>query len=176
MAVRNNKVYKMVLSAMFLAIALVLPLLTGQIPEIGKALCPMHIPVLLCGFFCGPYYGLLTGAIAPLLRSLIFHAPVMIPSGLSMCFELAAYGFVSGYLYKHFRKKDIVHIYIALIAAMLVGRAVMGIANVIIYGVRGSSYGWSMFMAGAFVNAVPGIIVQIILIPALVLALRRSSK
>lgn len=40
-----------------LALCLVLPFLTGQIPQIGSALCPMHIPVLLAGFLCGPWVG-----------------------------------------------------------------------------------------------------------------------
>ena len=102
----------MVLSAMFLALAMVLPLLTGQIPQIGKMLSPMHIPVLLCGFFCGPWYGLLVGAIAPVLRSLIFGMPALFPNAFIMCFELATYGCVSGLLYKLLPKK-IPYIYVS---------------------------------------------------------------
>ena len=79
---KNNK--KLVLSALFLAIALVLPFLTGQIPEIGSMLCPMHIPVLLCGFFCGWQYGLAVGFVAPLLRSFLFGVPYLYPMAVSM--------------------------------------------------------------------------------------------
>ena len=96
----NERLYKLTLSAMFLALALVLPFLTGQIQPLSKKLCPMHIPILLCGFFCGPWYGLAIGFIAPLLRFLCFGMPVIIPAGIAMSFELAAYGLVSGLLYR----------------------------------------------------------------------------
>ena len=81
------------LSAMFLALAFVLPFLTGQIPEIGNMLCPMHIPVLLCGFVCGSPWGFAVGLIAPILRSVTIGAPTLFPRAVAMAFELAAYGF-----------------------------------------------------------------------------------
>ena len=95
---KRNHVKQLVLASMFLALALALPFLTGQIPQIGSMLCPMHIPVLLCGFFCGWPWGAAVGAVAPLLRSLIFGMPPMFPTALCMAFELATYGAVSGYL------------------------------------------------------------------------------
>ena len=173
MSSRKN-LYRMVLSAMFLALAMVLPLLTGQIPQIGKMLSPMHIPVLLCGFFCGPWYGLLVGAIAPVLRSLIFGMPALFPNAFIMCFELATYGCVSGLLYKLLPKK-IPYIYVSLIGAMLAGRAVWGIVSAIVYGITKAEFGWQAFLAGAFINAVPGIILHIVLIPILVIALRKYT-
>ena len=84
------------LSAMLLALALVLPFLTGQIPEIGSMLLPMHIPVLLCGFLCGWQWGLIVGFIAPLLRSVLFGMPPMVNVAIPMAFELAAYGAFAG--------------------------------------------------------------------------------
>lgn len=162
----------MVLSAMFIGLALLLPLLTGQIQQFGRMLCPMHIPVLLCGFFCGPFYGLAVGMLAPLMRSMIFGMPVLMPEGLAMCFELAAYGFFAGFFYKLLPKK-IPFIYVSLILAMLIGRTVLGAANVILYTINKSSYSWQLFIAGAFTNAVPGIILQLVLIPAIVMALQR---
>ena len=89
---------KLTLSALFLALGLVLPLITGQIPQIGKMLLPMHIPVLLCGMVCGWPYGLAVGAVMPLLRGLLFGMPVLYPTGIGMAFELAAYGAVIGLL------------------------------------------------------------------------------
>jgi thiamine transporter ThiT len=83
---------KMVLSALFIALGLVLPFFTGQIPQIGSRLLPMHIPILLCGFVCGAPFGLAAGFITPLLRSLIFGMPPMMPTAVAMAFELAAYG------------------------------------------------------------------------------------
>ncbi len=85
-------------------IRIVLPFLTGQIPEIGSMLSPMHIPVLICGIICGWKYGILVGAITPILRSVIFHMPPMYPTAISMAFELATYGFVSGLLFKIFNE------------------------------------------------------------------------
>lgn len=170
----KNRVYHLVLSAMLLAAALVLPFLTGQIPQIGSALCPMHIPVILCGFFCGPWYALAIGIIAPLLRFLLFGMPPLIPSGVAMCVELAAYGMISGILYKILPRKK-ASIYIALIGAMIVGRILWGISRVVLFGLTHSEFGLDAFLAGAFFNAVPGIIVQLILIPILVMALGRYT-
>ena len=168
---RSNLV-RLIFSAMFLSLALVLPFLTGQIPEIGKMLCPMHIPVLLCGFFCGPLYGAAVGAIAPLLRFALFGMPQLFPDGLAMCFELFTYGLIAGLLYYLLPKKPWA-VYASLIGAMLAGRAVWGIVRVILYGVGKAPFGWAAFLSGAFIKAVPGIIVQIVLIPVLVIALRK---
>ena len=96
----NKSVLKLVYAAVCLALAMVLPLLIGQIPQIGQALSPMHIPVLLCGFLCGWPYGLAVGFIAPLLRGAVFGMPALMPNGISMAFELATYGFVTGILYR----------------------------------------------------------------------------
>lgn len=157
----------LVLAAMFLALALVLPFITGQLPQIGNALCPMHFPVLLCGFFCGPLYGTLVGFIAPLFRFLVFGMPPLMPQGISMAFELAVYGLVSGLLYKILPKKKL-NTYLSLIAAMLSGRLAWGAVRLVIFGLGGSEFGRAAFFAGAFANAVPGIILQLILIPVIV--------
>ena len=98
MSSKQKSLRRLILAAMFLALAMVLPILTGQLQQTGNALCPMHILVLLCGFFCGPWYALAVGAIAPLLRFLLFGMPPLMPIGIAMCFELATYGFVSGLL------------------------------------------------------------------------------
>lgn len=171
----KNKIYKMVLAAMLLALSLVLPFLTGQIPQIGGAMCPMHIPVLLCGFFCGPWYALVIGLIAPLLRFVLFGMPPIIPSGIAMCFELATYGFMAGFLCNRLPKKRI-FIYVALIGAMLCGRVVWGAIRVVLLGFGQSEFGWAAFMSGAFLNAIPGIIVQIVLIPIIVMALPKYAQ
>ena len=173
---KNNNVKTMVLAALFLALALVLPFLTGQIPEIGSMLCPMHIPALLCGFFCGWPWGLAVGLIAPILRSLLFGMPPMFPVAVCMAAELAAYGAVSGLMYSKLpRKKGTV--YICLVTAMVIGRLVWGAARFLCAGLDVSAFGLGAFWAGAVTTAVPGIIVQLILIPVLVLALeKRSAK
>lgn len=175
MTTKKSGIFQIILSAMFLAIALILPLITGQIQKIGNALCPMHIPVLLCGFFCGPIYGLIVGFIAPLLRFALFGMPPIVPAGIGMCFELATYGLVSGMMYKIFPKKKI-YIYASLIIAMIAGRIVWGLVRTLLYGLIHTEFGLEAFIAGAFLNAIPGIIVQLLLIPLLVMLLKRQMN
>ena len=170
----SRQTRKMTYAALYLGIALVLPFITGQIPEIGAMLCPMHIPVLLCGFLCGWPWGLAVGFIAPLLRSVLFGMPPMVPGAVSMAFELATYGCVAGLLYRLLPRKT-VSIYIALVIAMIAGRIVWGIARLVLAGLTGSKFTWALFMAGAFTNAIPGIILHIVLIPVLVIALERAG-
>ena len=146
---------KLVYAALYLAIAMVLPFITGQIPEIGAMLSPMHIPALLCGFMCGWPWGLAVGFIAPLLRSFLFGMPALMPDAVAMAFELAVYA--------------------ALVIAMILGRAVWGAARLVLAGLSGSSFTWALFLAGAFTNAVPGIIMHLILIPVLVIAMDRAG-
>ena len=117
----NITVRTVVFAAAFLALALMLPFLTGQIPQIGSMLSPMHIPVLLCGFVCGWPWGLAVGVVAPPLRSVLFGMPPMYPTALCMAFELAAYGAVAGLMYRALPKKKS-NIYVALITAMIAGR------------------------------------------------------
>lgn len=73
---QKEQIQNMVLSALLLAIGLVLPFLTGQIPEIGSALLPMHIPVLICGFICGWQWGADRGAYHAVIKiSLVRISP-----------------------------------------------------------------------------------------------------
>ena len=162
-----------VLSAMFLAIGLVLPLFTAQIPQIGQMLLPMHIPVLLCGFVCGWQSGAVVGFV--LLRSAIFGMPVFFPTATGMAFELMTYGLVAGLLYSLSKWKCLLALYRSLVIAMLAGRAVWGVVQTIQLGVFGSGFSVQMFLAGAFINAIPGIIAQLILIPVIMLALGRTG-
>ena len=165
----------LVLAGLFLAIGLLLPFLTGQIPEIGSMLLPMHIPVLICGLVIGWKYGLVVGFILPLLRNLLFGMPPLFPTGISMAFELEAYGVICGVLFGSFKKQNIKTLYLSLIGAMLGGRVVWGIVQATLLGLSGSSLTMSVFMASAFLNAIPGIILQLVLIPALMVALDRTG-
>ncbi len=170
---RQNKLTNLALSAMFLALAFVMPFLTGQIQQIGNMLCPMHIPVILCGFICGGPWGLAVGFIAPLLRSFTLGMPPMYPVAFAMAFELAAYGLMSGILYRAFPKKK-GYIYLSLIISMIVGRLVWGIVQFLCAGLDASAFGFAAFWAGAVANAIPGIILQIVLIPVVVMLLEKT--
>ncbi|MGX8704189.1 MAG: ECF transporter S component [bacterium] len=168
---KKDYVSKLTLTAMFLALGLVLPFLTGQIQQIGNMLLPMHLPVFLCALLCGWQYGTLMAFILPLLRSFLFGMPPIYPTALSMAFELAAYAFVAGFLYSRFKKKTLASLYISILAAMVIGRLVWGVAQMILLGVSGKSFTFAAFLAGALTNAIPGIILQLVLIPALMLVL-----
>lgn len=171
----GNEIKKITLSAMFLALAFVMPFLTGQIPQIGSMLCPMHIPVLLCGFFCGPTWGLSVGFIAPIFRSFVLGMPPMFPTAFSMAFELAAYAFIAGLLHNKLPKKK-VSVYISLLCAMIAGRFIWGIVMFCWMGFDSAKFGLNTFLAGAVINAIPGIILQIILIPILVISVNHTNR
>ena len=173
-ALGRLRIRNMVLSAFFLALAYVLPFLTGQLKEIGSMLCPMHIPVLLCGFICGWQWGLTVGLIAPLFRSLTLGMPVFFPGAVCMALELAAYGAAAGLFYRFLPKKRS-SVFAALLAAMLLGRLVWGCAMHVCMSINGAPFSLAAFFAAAFANAVPGILLQILLIPLLLIQLQRRG-
>lgn len=160
-------------AALCLALCMVLPFLTGQIPQIGSMLSPMHIPVFLAGFLCGPWWAAAVGAVAPLLRHVLFGMPPF-PTAFGMCTELLTYGLVCGLLYRGVGKRK-GGIYLSLISAMLAGRIVWGVTMKCILAAQGGAFTWAAFLAGAFTKAVPGIILHIVLIPAIVMALERAD-
>ena len=178
---QSRGIKKLVLSAMFMAIGLVLPFITGQIQQIGNMLLPMHIPVLFCGLICGWQYGAVVGFVLPLLRYVLFGMPPIFPTGVSMSFELAVYGAVIGLNMQQLGKRNttdsgknyVRNLYLALIGAMLSGRIVWGLVRFILARATMQPFTMEMFMAGAFLTAIPGIIVQLILIPGIMAALKR---
>ena len=169
------KAKNLALAAMFLALGLVLPLLTGQVQQIGNMLLPMHVPVFLCGLICGWRHGAAVGFLTPLLRSVSFGMPPMYPVAVAMAFELAVYGGAAGFLYYSAKRQSVAVLYRSMVLAMLAGRAVWGIAEAVLLGLRGNAFSWQAFLAGAFLNAIPGIILQLILIPAVMIALDKAG-
>lgn len=165
----KNNVKQLVFSAVCVAIGVILPSIFHMVGWSGSIFLPMHIPVLLCGLICGWRYGGLCGLIVPLLCSVFTGMPPLFPIGAAMMFELCAYGVISGLLYKKF------NVYISLIGAMIGGRIINGIATAIFMGMLGNPYGISAFISGAFVTALPGIIIQIVLIPVIIIALTRAK-
>ena len=172
---RKIEMKQLTLSAMFLALAFLMPFLVGQIPQIGSMLCPMHIPILLCGFFCGAPWGLAIGFLAPILRSFILEMPPMFPTAFCMAFELATYGFIAGLLHNKLPKKKL-YVYISLLSAMILGRLVWGILMFFCMGLDITKFGFYSFLVGAVLNAIPGIILQIVLIPILVIVLENIKN
>ncbi len=171
---KENTTNTLVLTSMFLALTFVLPFLTGQVPQIGSKLCPMHIPVILCGYVCGAPWGFVIGAVAPLLRSLMFGMPALFPTAFAMSFELAVYGFMSGTLYSVLPKKKS-NIYFSLILSMIAGRIVWGVVQFFCMGLNSTEFGFFAFWTGAVVNALPGIVIQLIIIPIMILVLEKTK-
>ena len=171
----KQRIYDLILAALCMALGIVLPFFTGQIPQIGGMLLPMHLPVLLCGLLCGWQYGGLVGFVLPLLRYAMFGMPPIFPTGIAMAFELAAYGIIAGYLYNHSRWQCVISLYRSLIAAMIGGRIVWGVVRVLLTGVSGEPFTWQLFLSGAFLTAIPGIILQLVFIPVLMVALDRTG-
>ena len=170
----RNQIRRLTLTAMFIALGYLLPFLTGQIPQFGAMLSPMHIPALLCGFVCGWQYGLVAGAIMPLLRSATLGMPYIFPNAVAMAFELAAYGCAAGLLYRAL-PKHIAFVYVTLVLSMLIGRAVWGLASAVLMMGTENAFTTQAFLAGAVVNAWPGILLHILVIPPVVLGLRRAK-
>lgn len=163
------------LAGMFIAMGIVLPYLTVNNPSLGNMFLPMHLPVLLSGFVIGWPLAFIVGFATPIIRSLAIGMPPFIPTALSMAFELATFGAVAAIIYRALPGKPI-SIYISLICSMIAGRIVSALVNLLLlgFGLR-ESYSFQIFLAGAFLKAWPGIILQIILIPALVIALEKAN-
>lgn len=171
----QRPIQTLAMAAMLTAVGYVLPFFTGNIPQIGGMLCPMHLPVLLCGLLCGWKYGLAVGFVLPLMRSLLVGAPPMFPTAIAMAFELAAYGFLAGFLYARSRWQCVVALVRCLVLAMVGGRIVWAVVRVVLSGVSGQAFTWQMFLSGAFLTAIPGIILQLVFIPAVMVALDRTG-
>ena len=170
----TTSIQKMVMAGVCLALCLVLPFVTGQIPQIGSQLSPMHIPVLLCGLVCGWPWALAVGFIAPGLRFLLFGMPPIFPTGVGMMFELAAYGAIAGVMVALLPRKTWA-LYAALIVAMIGGRIVWGVVRWALTMFGSGAFTFQAFLAGAVLNAWPGIICHILIVPPLALALRKAG-
>ena len=171
----NKHVKRLVLAALLLALALLLPYFTGSIPQLGAMLLPMHLPVLLCGFVCGAPWGAAVGLVAPLLRSVLTGGfPPMFPTALAMAVELAVYGLVTGALSRRL-PRTLGGVYGALVCAMLCGRAAWGLVMALAT-LGGSAFSFAAFLAGAFTNAIPGILLQLAVLPPLVSAVHKFAQ
>ena len=162
---QKQRTHTLVLAGMFLAIGVVLPSVTGSIKEIGDTLLPLHLVVMLCGVICGWQYAIPVGAVLPFLRSSFFGVPPLYPNAVAMSLELITYGFVIGFLFAMRKKYSRVWLFVCLICSMLAGRVVWGIAKTVLYGLLHKPFGFQAFLIGGFADALPGIILQFILVP-----------
>lgn len=168
-----KQVKYLVTTALCIALGVALPIALHAVPNAGSILLPMHIPVLLCGLICGPIYGLASGILTPLLSSLITSMPPMAILPSMIC-ELAVYGLIAGILIRVIKtKSNLANLYISLVGAMLIGRVVYGALNALIF--QAGEYSLQIWLTGAFVTALPGIIIQLLILPVLVFALQKSK-
>ncbi len=171
---KKENLQKLVISAMFFALGLVLPFLTGQIREIGNMLLPMHFPVLLCGLICGWKYGAVTGFFVPIVRSLVFGMPVLYPNAIGMSFELLTYGLLAGLLIHKTQAYSVKSLYLTLLITAFSGRIVWAIAQIFMLGLGSEGFTFAIFWSKGFLNAIPGLILQFTLIPAIILILKKT--
>ncbi len=167
----RNAIKNMTLTAVCIALCVVLPIAFHSIPNAGSVFLPMHIPVLICGMICGWPYGLLCGLMGPLLSSALTGMPpvAMLPA---MMLECGVYGLVSGWILKVVRTKNTyADLYIALVAAMLAGRVFSGIAKAFVFTPGLSLSAW---VAASFVTALPGILIQLVFLPSVVFTLMKA--
>ena len=163
---------KMIITALLIAIGIVLSLVFHLLQFAGPVFLPMHIPILICGLICGIPFGLAAGVITPLLSHLIVGMPpaFILPA---MILELAAYGVVAAVLMRYLPIKNLyAKSYISLIGAMLIGRVFFGVLNALIFSV--GEYSMQMWLTAAFIAALPGIIIQLVIIPSIVVALQKA--
>jgi len=171
---KTAKTSYLITALICLAISVVLPMLTDQVPRFGQGLRPMHIPVLIAGFACGPVIGFVVGLAAPMLSLLIHGAPALMQAGFAMSLELATYGLIAGLLYSQLPRKT-GNIYVSLITAMIVGRIVWGASMIALSSRDGLRFTYQMFMTYTFIDAMPAILFHIVLIPAVVIALEKAN-
>ena len=161
---------KALVCAVCIALCAVLPMAFHAIPDAGSVISPMHIPALLCGLVCGPWFGLLCGIAGPLVSNLLTGMPSMayMPP---MMVELAIYGLVAGFLMQCVRTKNsFADLMICLIIAMLVGRVGAGLAKALIF--MPGEFSMAMWVASYFVTMIPGIVLHLVSIPVLYYALQ----
>lgn len=169
----QNQIKYIVLSSLFIALGIVLPFLTGSNQQLGSVFLLMHIPTLIAGLVLGYKYGLIVGLITPILRSVVVGMPPLFPIALVMMFELGAYGFSIGLSHK-FLPKHPVFVYVSLVIALLFGRIIWGLAASVIYPLGGMMFTFDKFIAAGFVVSLPGIAIQIVLVPLLYLYLKKT--
>ena len=173
---KSEDIKRIVYCGLFLSLGLILPSLTGNIKEIGDSLLPMHLPVMLCGIICGPFYGLGIGLVLPFARSLLTGGmPPVFPNAVWMALELATYGLVIGILYAIGKRHSKLYTLFCLGCAMIAGRVVWGVSKALLLIGR-STFTMKAFVLGGFVDALLGIVLQLILIPLIIDAYERIKQ
>ena len=170
---KMSNVKSMVMTAMCIALGVVLPVMFHGVENAGSIFCPMHIPVLICGLICGWQYGLVCGIVTPVVSTLLTGMPPMaiLPA---MMIELAVYGLITSVMMRFVKAKNqYADLYISLIVAMLVGRVINGVVKAIM--LAGGDYSIAVWATASFVTCLPAIAIQLVLIPNLIHILTKAK-
>lgn len=168
----NSQAKNLVSAGMLVATGLILPMVFHTFAMGGQVFLPMHIPVLLGGFLLSPLWAALVGMLVPIISSIATGMPPLFPTALQMFFELAVYGFVVAYLYQKLR----LAIYPSLIGGMLAGRTIAGLVNyVLLTHFLAQAFSPSAFVTAMFVTSLPGILIQLVMIPIMVKLLKTAN-
>lgn len=161
----------LIMSGLFVAIGVLLPMVFHSFNMLGKIFLPMHIPVLVAGFFLPPVVALAVGMIVPLLSSVLTGMPLLFPMAIIMMFELGAYGFLVAWM-----KEKVSSTYIVLGSAMLAGRVIAGLVVFVLSTCFGVKLNAMLFIKGAILTGLPGIVVQLLMVPIVVKGIRHVLK
>jgi len=167
-----SKTKKIISTAVCIAMCVVLPIALHAIPNVGSLISPMHVPVFICALVCGPFWGVVCGLVGPFLSSVITQMPPIayLPS---MLVELAVYGFACGIIMRYIKTGRLyADIYISLGVSMVLGRIAAGLVKAFIFSA--GSYSISVWVSSYVVGTLPGIIVHLILVPAVYAALKKA--
>ncbi len=170
----SKHIKDIVIASLFIALGIVLPFLTGSNQQLGSVFLLMHIPTLIAGLVLGFKYGFLVGLITPFLRSILVGMPPLFPIAITMMFELASYGLFIGLAYKLLPKRPL-FVYVSLSISLILGRVIWGLAAKIFYGLAGMTFTFDKFITAGFVTSLPGITIQIVLVPLLFISLKRTQ-
>lgn len=166
-----TKTQRLVSAGLLTAVGLILPYFTAHIFGLpGTVLLPMHIPVFLIGLICGPYYGAICGLIIPTMSSLLTGMPTVFPMLPIMAGELTVYGFISGLLHQKTGR-----VYLSMIPAMICGRVIYGLIFTALTMAGGEELR-ALSVSAAFIQGLPGIAVQLVLIPVIVKTIARHRN
>lgn len=178
---KGFSIRNILLAMVFLALSIFLPKLCENVPGLESILLVAHIPIYLCGFVCGGPLGFAMGMVSPVLRSVIFGVPELYPDGVAFMFEYAFYGLLAGIFFDTFRcsmgNHRVAASYLALLVAMVGGRAVWGLVMLLIALFSPTvGFSWDAFVYGAFTGELAAIVLHIVIVPGLVAQMRPSRK
>lgn len=158
------------LTALFITLGIILPIVFHQTGIAGRIFLPMHIPVFLAGIFVGPIGGLIVGLVCPVLSFLLTGMPPPYAVPL-MSLELTAYGVSMGILIKIIKLPIL-----SLLLAMILGRLAFAL-GLFVFGLFLSlPYGPEAFIKVSVITGLPGIALQLILIPLLIETIQLAKK